>query len=197
MINGDPADPNAAGFKKGAHKGFDAAGVKIAKEYDTPGWSAENAQREAQQAITALGKEGFWGIYAANDDTGGGAIAALKGAGINPEERPVTGQDSTVAGLQRILAGQQYMTIYKAIPPQAEIAAEFAIALAGGEELPQAKVTEEVNNGKTDVPAAILEPVAVVKDNIKDTVIKDEFVSPSELCTGPYAANCKEVGISG
>jgi D-xylose transport system substrate-binding protein len=197
MINGDPADPNAAGFKEGAHKGFDKAGVKIAKEYDTPGWSAENAQREAQQAITALGKEGFWGIYAANDDTGGGAIAALKGAGIDPEERPVTGQDSTVAGLQRILAGQQYMTIYKSIPPQAEIAAEFAIALAGGEELPQAKVTEEVNNGKTDVPAAILEPVAVVKDNIKTTVIKDEFVSPSELCTGPYAANCKEVGISG
>src|SRR6476660_3059021 len=25
MINGDPADPNAAGFKAGAHKGFDAA----------------------------------------------------------------------------------------------------------------------------------------------------------------------------
>jgi D-xylose transport system substrate-binding protein len=197
MINGDPADPNAAGFKKGAQKGFEEAGVDIAKEYDTPGWTAENAQREAQQAITALGNDGFWGIYAANDDTGGGAIAALKGAGINPEERPVTGQDSTVAGLQRILAGQQYMTIYKAIPPQAEIAAEFAVALAEGEELPQGKVSEEINNGKADVPSAILEPVAVTKDNIKDTVIKDGFVSASELCTGPYAADCKEAGISG
>jgi D-xylose transport system substrate-binding protein len=197
MINGDPADPNAAGFKAGAHKGFEAAGVTIAKEYDTPGWSAENAQREAQQAITALGNDGFWGIYAANDDTGGGAIAALKGAGIDPEERPVTGQDSTVAGLQRILVGQQYMTIYKTIPPQAELAAEFAIALAGGEELPEAKVTEEINNGKADVPSAILEPVAVLKDNIKDTVVKDGFVTASELCTGPYAAACKEVGISG
>jgi D-xylose transport system substrate-binding protein len=196
-INGDPADPNAALFKKGSTKAFEAAGVKIAKEYDTPGWTAENAQREAQQAITALGNDGFWGIYAANDDTGGGAIAALKGAGIDPEERPVTGQDSTVAGLQRILVGQQFMTIYKAIPPQAEIAAEFAIALAADEELPSDKVTEEVNNGKTDVPSAILEPVAVTKDNIKDTVIKDGFVSPSELCTGPYAAACKEAGISG
>ena len=196
-INGDPADPNAALFKKGSNKGFEEAGVEVAKEYDTPGWTAENAQREAQQAITALGKDGFFGIYAANDDTGGGAIAAMKGAGIDPEERPVTGQDATVAGLQRILAGQQYMTIYKAIPPQAELAAEFAIALAEGEELPQDKVTEEINNGKTDVPSAILEPVAVVKDNIKDTVIKDKFVSPSELCTGPYAAACKEAGISG
>ncbi|HEU5252766.1 MAG TPA: substrate-binding domain-containing protein [Solirubrobacterales bacterium] len=196
-INGDPADPNAALFKAGSNKGFEEAGVEVAKEYDTPGWTAENAQREAQQAITALGKDGFHGIYAANDDTGGGAIAALKGAGLNPEEIPVTGQDSTVAGLQRILAGQQFMTIYKAIPPQAEIAAEFAIALAAGEELPADKVTEEVNNGKADVPSAILEPVAVTKDNIKDTVVKDGFVEASELCTGPYAADCKEAGISG
>jgi D-xylose transport system substrate-binding protein len=196
-INGDPADPNAALFKAGSNKGFEAAGVKVAKEYDTPGWTAENAQREAQQAITALGNDGFWGIYAANDDTGGGAIAALKGAGINPEERPVTGQDATVAGLQRILAGQQYMTIYKAIPPQAQISAEIAIALAEGEEVPADKVTEEINNGKADVPSVLLEPIAVTKDNVKDTVIKDGFVQASELCTGPYVAACKEAGISG
>ena len=144
-----------------------------------------------------FGNDGFWGIYAANDDTGGGAIAALKGAGLNPEERPVTGQDSTVAGLQRILAKQQYMTIYKAITPQAKIAAEFALALAEGEELPQSKVTEEINNGKADVPSAILEPVAVTKDNVKSTVVADGFVSASELCTGPYVAACKEAGISG
>jgi len=197
MINGDPADPNAALFKKGAHKGFDAAGVEVAKEYDTPGWSAENAQREAQQAITALGNDGFAGIYAANDDTGGGAIAALKGAGINPAERPVTGQDATVAGLQRILAGQQYMTVYKEIPPEAKVSAEIAIALAEGEGVPQDKVTEELDNGAGQVPAVLLKPIAVTKDNVKSTVIADGFVNASELCTGPYAAACKEAGISG
>jgi D-xylose transport system substrate-binding protein len=197
MINGDPADPNAALFKEGAHIGFEAAGVEIAKEYDTPGWSAENAQREAQQAITAIGNNGFAGIYAANDDTGGGAIAAMKGAGINPEERPVTGQDATVAGLQRILAGQQYLTIYKEIEPEATITAEIALALAEGEEVPKAKITEEVNNGKAEVPSVLLEPIAVTKENVKSTVVKDGFVSASELCTGPYAAACKEAGISG
>lgn len=197
MINGDPADPNAALFKKGAHNAFDEAGVEVAKEYDTPGWTAENAQREAQQAITALGNNGFAAIYAANDDTGGGAIAALKGAGINPEERPVTGQDATVAGLQRILAGQQFMTIYKAIRPEAEVSAEIAIALANGEEVPQDKVTEEVDNGKTTVPSVLLEPIAVTKDNVKSTVIKDGFVTASELCTSAYATACKEAGISG
>jgi len=197
MINGDPADPNAALFKKGAHNGFEAEGVQVAKEYDTPGWSAENAQREAQQAITALGNNGFAGIYAANDDTGGGAIAAMKGAGINPEEKPVTGQDATVAGLQRILAGQQYMTVYKEIEPEAKISAEIAIALAEGKEAPKDKLTEKVNNGKIDVPSALLEPQAVTKENVKSTVVADGFVTASELCTGPYKAACKEAGISG
>jgi D-xylose transport system substrate-binding protein len=197
MINGDPADPNAALFKEGAKTGFEAAGVKIAKEYDTPEWSAENAQREAQQAITALGNDGFAGVYAANDDTGGGAIAALKGAGINPSERPVTGQDATVAGLQRILAGQQFMTVYKEIPPEAKVSAEIAIALAEGEEVPQDKVTDEVNNGKVDVPSVLLKPIAVTKDNVKSTVVADGFVSAGELCTGAYASACKEAGISG
>lgn len=196
-INGDPADPNAALFKAGSNKGFEAAGVKVAKEYDTPGWSAEAAQREAQQAITALGNDGFAGIYAANDDTGGGAIAALKGAGLDPEEIPVTGQDATVAGLQRILAGQQYMTVYKEIGPQAKVSAEIALDLAEGKEVPADKVTEEVNNGKGDVPAVLLEPIAVTKDNVKSTVVADGFVTAAELCTGSYAAACKEAGISG
>jgi D-xylose transport system substrate-binding protein len=197
MINGDPADPNAALFKEGAHNGFEAAGINVAKEYDTPGWSAENAQREAQQAITALGNNGFAGIYAANDDTGGGAIAALKGAGINPAEKPVTGQDATVAGLQRILAGQQYMTVYKEIEPEAKISAEIAVALAEGEGVPQDKITEEVDNGKANVPAVLLKPIAVTKGNVKSTVVADGFVTASELCTGPYASACKEAGISG
>jgi len=197
MINGDPADPNAALFKKGAHKGFEEAGVEIAKEYDTPGWSAENAQREAQQAITALGKEGFAGIYAANDDTGGGAIAAMKGVGINPEERPVTGQDATVAGLQRILAGQQFMTIYKAIEPEAKIAAEMAIELGETGELSAELAPEKINNGKTDVPSQLLESTPVTKENVKSTVVADGFVQPSELCEGGFASACKEAGISG
>lgn len=196
MINGDPADPNAALFKKGAHKAFEAAGVDVAKEYDTPGWTAENAQREAQQAITALGNNGFAGIYAANDDTAGGAIAAMKGAGINPAEKPVTGQDATVAGVQRVLAGQQFMTVYKEIEPEATISAEIAIALAEGKGVPD-KANEKVNNGKIDVPSVLLEPQAVTKDNVKSTVIADGFIAPSELCTGPYASACKEAGISG
>ena len=196
MINGDPADSNAALFKEGAQKGFDQAGVEIAREYDTPGWLASNAQNEMQQAITGLGKDGFAGVYGANDDTGGGAIAAMKSAGIDPEERPTTGQDATVAGLQRIIAGQQYMTVYKAIKPQASTSAEIAVDLAEGKEVPQDKITDELDNEAEKVPSILFEPVAVTKDNIKQTVIADEFVTVDELCTGAYAQACKEAGIS-
>ena len=197
MINGDPADSNAALFKEGAHKGFESAGVKIAKEYDTPEWSATNAQNEMQQAITALGNNGFEGVYAANDETGGGAIAAMKSAGINPEEKPTTGQDATVAGVQRILAGQQYMTVYKATNEETKVAAEIAVGLAKGKEFPKSQINAEPNNGKVKVPSVLLEPVAVTKENVKSTVIADGFIKPSELCTGPYASACKEAGISG
>jgi D-xylose transport system substrate-binding protein len=197
MISGDPADSNAALFKAGAQKGFESAGVDVAKEYDTPEWSATNAQNEMQQAITALGKNGFEGVYAANDDTGGGAIAAMKSAGIDPEEKPTTGQDATVAGVQRILVGQQYMTVYKATDKETKVAAEIAVALAEGKEFPQSKITDEPNNGKTKVPSVLLEPVAVTKDNVKGTVVKDGFITESELCTGSYAKACEEAGISG
>jgi D-xylose transport system substrate-binding protein len=196
MINGDPADSNAALFKEGAHKGFESASVDIAKEYDTPEWSATNAQNEMQQAITALGKNGFEGVYGANDEMAAGSIAAMKSAGVNPEEKPSTGQDATVAGVQRIIAGQQYMTVYKATNIQTKVAAEIAVALAEGEEFPKSKITEEVDNGKVKVPSVLLEPVAVTKDNVKQTVIADEFITPAELCTGPYADACKELGIS-
>ncbi len=195
-INGDPADSNAALFKEGSNKGFETAGVEVAREYDTPGWLASNAQNEMQQAITALGKDGFAGVYAANDDTGGGAIAAMKGAGIDPAERPTTGQDATVAGVQRILIGQQYMTVYKAIKPQAHISAEIAVDLAEGRQVPQDKITDELDNEAEKVPSILLEPVAVTKDNIKQTVIADEFIAPDELCTSAYAKACEEAGIS-
>ena len=196
MINGDPADSNAALFKEGAHKGLEAASVDIAKEYDTPEWSATNAQNEMQQAITALGNNGFKGVYGANDEMAAGSIAAMKSAGINPEERPSTGQDATVAGVQRIIAGQQYMTVYKATDKQTKAAAEIAVALAEGKEVPRGLITEEVDNGKVKVPSVLLEPVAVTKGNVKDTVVKDGFITAEELCTGAYAKACEELGIS-
>jgi D-xylose transport system substrate-binding protein len=195
MINGAPTDNNAKLFKKGAHSVLDSSGLKIAKEYDTPDWSPDKAQTEAQQAITAIGKNGFDGVYAANDGTAGGAIAAMKGAGIDPSTRPITGQDAELAAIQRILVGQQFMTVYKAIKPEAEDAAQLAVALAKGEDPPGGLVNGKTDNGQKQVDSVLLKPVAVTADNVNDTIVKDGFWKVSEICTGTYKAGCKKHGV--
>src|SRR5205807_45245 len=133
FINGSPTDNNAKLFKQGAHSVLDGK-VTIAKEYDTPDWSPDKAQSEMQQALTAIGNK-VDGVYAANDGTAGGAIAAMKAAGVSPWP-PVTGQDAELAAIQRIVGGQQYMTVYKAIKPEAEDAAIMAVNIAQGKSLP-------------------------------------------------------------
>jgi len=198
MINGSPTDNNASQFKHGAHSIFDplvAAGkLFVDKEYDTPDWSPNQAQNEMQQALTALGNK-VDGVYAANDGTGGGAVAAMKAAGVSPLP-PVTGQDAELAAVQRIIAGQQYMTVYKAIKPEADAAAEMAYDLATGRQYPADKVTSKVNNGAIDVPSVLLTPVPVTKATVKDTIVKDGFHTAAEICTSDYAQFCTQLGIS-
>jgi D-xylose transport system substrate-binding protein len=194
-IHGSPTDSNAPPYKQGAHSVLDKAGVKFAKEFDTPDWSPDKAQTEMEQAITGVGKDGFAGVYVANDGMASGAIAAMKGASIDPAARPVTGQDAEVAGLQRILAGEQLMTVYQPIKKIAAASAELAVPLARGEK-PPGIATAKTDNGKEQVPSVLIDTVVITKDNIDDTVIKDGFVTPAQLCTGKYAQACQTAGIS-
>jgi D-xylose transport system substrate-binding protein len=193
MINGSPTDPNAADFKAGAHSVLDGK-VNIGQEYDTPDWSPDKAQSEMEQGITAVGKDKIKGVYAANDGTAGGAIAAMKGAAFTPIP-PTTGQDAELAAIQRILAGDQYMTVYKAIKPEAETAAAMAIAAATGKDY-TGQTTVKKNNGTKDVTAVLLNPVAVNKSNIKQTVIQDGFYTADQICTAQYAQACQAAGIT-
>jgi D-xylose transport system substrate-binding protein len=197
MINGEPGNRDEHLFEDGAHRVFDANGVKIAAEYDTPFWEARLAQAEMQRAIKKLGNGGFAGVYGETDGIAGGAIAAMESAGIDPLERPTTGRDATPAGVQQVLGGQQYMTVYEPIEPEASRAAEIAVDLAKGRGVPPGKINGKVNNEKTRVPASLLKPTVVTKGNIKQTIVADGFVSTSQLCTGPYSSDCKAAGISG
>lgn len=194
-INGDPKDNNATLFKQGSNEVFEREGVEIAQEYDTPDWLPENAQREMEQAITAVGRNEFAAVYAANDGTAGGAIAALKAAGIDPADRPVTGQDAELAAIQRIIDGEQFMTVYKPIRPLAESAAELAVAIANGEDPPQGLINGEEDNGTEQVPTVFLETIPVTVDNVQDTIVADEFWSVDEICTPRYQQACNQAGI--
>jgi D-xylose transport system substrate-binding protein len=194
MINGSPTDSNAPPYKKGARSVFDAAGAKIVKSYDTPDWSPDKAQSEMEQAITAAGKTGFDAVYVANDGMAGGVVAAMKSAGIDPKKVLVTGQDAEVTGVQRILTGEQLMTVYQPINKIAAASAELAVPLAQGK-TPPAIAKDKTDNGQGQVPSVLLPTIAITKANIQSTVVKDGFVKPADLCTAAYAKACQAAGI--
>ena len=130
QINGSPTDAAAGLIKKGIHAGLDNSGYPILAEYDTPDWAPPKAQQWASGQITRFGKK-ILGVVAANDGTGGGAIAAFKAAGVDPVP-PVTGNDATIAALQLIIAGDQYNTISKPSEIVAAAAANVAVQAAQG-----------------------------------------------------------------
>ncbi|MEV6834753.1 substrate-binding domain-containing protein [Streptomyces sp. NPDC051133] len=191
MVNGSVTDPNAAQFKKGAHSVLDGK-VTVAKEYDTKEWSPDNANSEMEAAISAVGKGKIAGVYSANDGMAGGIITALSAAGIKV---PVTGQDAELAGVQRIVAGSQWMSVYKPYAPEADAAAEMAVALAQGKSLDSVAKDKVSSNSQKDVPSVLVPVTSLTKDNIKDTVIKDGVYTVDQICTADYKAACAKLGL--
>lgn len=192
-LNGDAADARAMLFKEGAHSVLDGK-VKFA-EYSTPKWKAADAQAEMQQALVATGQH-VDGVVAADDAIAGGAIAAMKVAGIKPLP-PVIGEGADLAAIQRIITGDQRTTVYESVKAEAESAAELAYDLAFGVTVPASlTLGKTTNNGAGDIPAILVEPVVVTKANIESTVVADGFWNAADICTSKYISACATAGIS-
>lgn len=183
MLDGAPTDNNAKLFAQGAHEVLDplfkSGKLKLGYEQYTPNWDPANGLTEMEQALTKLHNK-VDAVLAANDNLAGAAAQALAAQHI--KGIPVTGQDATDAGLNRIyFQGTQSMTVYKAIKLEAQAAAELAVALATGQKPPAGLVNGKVNNGKMNVPSVLLKPVVVTKSNIDQTVIKDGFTTWAKI----------------
>ena len=187
MVNGSPTDSNAPQFEEGALSVIDSSHLTVLASYDTPDWSPDKAQEWVAGQIARFGDQ-IEGVYAANDGTASGAISALRTANLTPLPL-VTGQDAELTAIQRIVSGDQFMTVFKDVRPQARKAAEVAVALANGEE-----VTSTVQVG--GVPATLLLPVAVTRANIADTIIADGFWTIDQICTEDYAEACLAAGLT-
>jgi D-xylose transport system substrate-binding protein len=186
QINGSPTDAAAGLIKKGIHAGIDNSGYKLLAEFDTPDWAPPKAQQWASGQITRFNKQ-IVGVVAANDGTGGGAIAAFKAAGVDPVP-PVTGNDATIAALQLIIAGDQYNTISKPSEIVAAAAANVAVQLLKGE-TPKAEMT------LYDTPSKLFVPAVVTAENLKAEIIDKKINTAEELCVDRYAEGCKKLGI--
>jgi D-xylose transport system substrate-binding protein len=194
MMNGDPSDFNTGLFKRGALSVLRGK-VKIGKAYDTHQWRPEAANMNMSGAISALGVNNIHGVYAANDGLAAGSITALKANKVNPLP-PVTGQDAELAAVQRIVDGEQYMTVYKPPGPEAAAGAAMAVAAARGEDLGRVAEQKVTTPSGRTVPAVMLTPLAVTADNIKQTLVKDGVYTVRQICVPRLGAACATAGLT-
>ncbi|MEU3664271.1 substrate-binding domain-containing protein [Streptomyces sp. NPDC032940] len=195
MMNGSPTDPNAKQFKAGAMSELNGK-VTIAQSFDTKDWKPVNAEANMAEAIESIGKDDIAGVYSANDGMAGGVIKALEAAGVT-ELPPITGQDAELSAVQRIVAGEQYMSVYKSYPQEAENAAEMVVAHIQGRDIQFDALTRDKVDSPSHqgIPAQLVPVVALTKSNIKDTVVADGFYKVSDICTAKFAADCAEIGL--
>ena len=174
LMGGSPVDNNAKLFRKGQMKVLqpliDSGKIKVVGDQWVDSWLAEKALQIMENALTA-NKNNIDAVVASNDATAGGAIQALSAQGLSGKVA-ISGQDADLAAIKRIVDGTQTMTVYKPITKLADKAAEIAVTLGKNE-----KTTSNaaLNNGLKNVPSYLLDPIAVNKDNIDDTIIKDGF----------------------
>jgi D-xylose transport system substrate-binding protein len=186
QVNGSPTDAAAGLIRDGIDRALDASGYVTLAEFDTPDWAPPAAQEWVAGQITRFGDQ-IIGIVAANDGTAGGAIAALKAAGVDPVP-PVTGNDATIAALQLIIAGDQYNTISKPSEIVARAAAEAAVALLAGN-------APEATHTLYDTPSQLFVPEVVTVENIKAVIFDSGIQTAAEVCTPEYAQACAALGI--
>jgi D-xylose transport system substrate-binding protein len=180
LIEGAPTDPNCKVYRDGWMRvigdAVDKGDIKIVGDAASENWDPNNAYKNVENFLTA-NNDNVDVILAMNDGTGGGSIQALKGRKLNGKVL-VTGQDGELAACQRIVEGDQIMTVWKPDNDMAQLLIDACIKIINGEE---PDVNGTINNGLKDVPAVLVKPVVVDKDNMKDTIIAAGYYPEEEV----------------
>ena len=192
QLNGSPTDNNAtlvrAGYSSVATPYYDQGKWQLLADLPVPNWNPQQAGELFAQTLAEAGEGGVDAVFAGNDALAGAVVQVLKTQGLQPVL--LSGQDATVEGLQNILAGWQTMTVYKSIQREASTAVIAALTLLNCEGVDTLITNSAVNNGERDIPFIMLDPIAVTKDNIAETVIAEGFRTWDEICIGEYEQFC-------
>jgi D-xylose transport system substrate-binding protein len=191
-LNGSPTDNNATLFAQGYNSVLDPkykdGSYKKGPNQSVPDWDNQKALTIFEQMLQQTSNK-IDAVLAANDGLANSVISAEKARKLT--YAPVTGQDATAEGIQHVLAGQQCMTVYKAVKAEADAAAKAAISLAKG----QTPATNgQTENKDKQTPSVLLTPVAITKDNV-NTVIEDGFLTKDQICVGQFAKACTDAGL--
>jgi D-xylose transport system substrate-binding protein len=190
-INGSPTDNNATLFKDGYDETlegwYDDGTFVKGPDQSVPDWKPEEGEVIFAQMLSQ--RPDIGGVLSANDGLAGAVIKVLKKHGLNGRV-PVTGQDASVPGLQALLTGDQCMTVYKPIKPEADRAADLAVQLFKGQK-PAVKDKLKDPESGAYIPTVQLEPTSITVSNINN-VINDHFASVKDICTAAYVRLCRQ-----
>jgi D-xylose transport system substrate-binding protein len=189
-LDGAPTDNNATLFARGAHTVLDplfkSGAIKKGPKQAVPGWDNQKALTIFEQMLTKTGNK-INAVLAANDGLGNAVITALKSHKL--KAIPITGQDATPQGVQNIISGWQSMTVYKAVPLEANAAAAAAINIINGTSVVTNGTTRDTV-GKRNVPSILETPQTINKANYQ-LLFKAGFLKKSDVCVGAFAKFCK------
>ena len=177
MIQGSATDNNVAMVKEGFEDTLQGSNLQVVYEANCEGWTAELAVDYVEEALEEY--PDVKGIMCGNDDIASQVIQVLAENQLAGQVI-VVGQDGDLAACQRIVEGTQYMTAFKSIEDLARQAAEYAVKMAEEGKLPS-DVPDTMNDGSYDIPAKVLEPVAVTRDNIDEVIIDGGFHRRDEV----------------
>ena len=199
VMRGDPTDNNATLFAQGYNgvlKSYFSSGKYKLVATPAGTWKPPVALTEFEGAFTA--HSNINSAVIPNDENGAPIISYLQSHGVKAKTFPTTGQDATLTGLQNVLSGYQCGTVYKPIYLEAQAAVALAMYLRAGKPAPTSLVNASTTDPttKTAVPSVLLTPEWVTPANMKDTIVKDNFVPTAQLCGGKYATDCKAAGIA-
>ena len=211
LNGGQNSDPNAVDFAKGYNSVIwgdsvpqetvgktNSAGYTLVGDQVATDWKNDVGGTIFQQQFTAHPE--INATVEANDGLGNAVIQVLKNKKVGAKKIPTTGQDATLDGMVNVLTGYQCGSVYKAIYLEAQDAVALATVLRAGLTPPTALLNGNTSppsgvSGNTQ-PASLLVPVWVNIKNMNDTVIKDQFIDKTALCSKAGAAACTAAGIS-
>ncbi len=184
-LNGAITDNNAILFKQGYDSVLDplynSGRFKKAIDGDQwTDWDPLTALTIFEEMLTDNNNNPIEGVLAANDALAGSVVTVLKNSELDPIA--LTGQDATVAGVQQILAGWQYGTVFKSIKREAEAAAKVAINIIKHKRV----LTNSIVSG---TPSVLLTPSWITKANYK-MLFSEGFLKKADVCKGIYKQYC-------
>lgn len=195
-LNGSKTDNNATLFKRGYDKVLQEKGYDVLASTFVPNWDPVRGGA-LFETLKSRHSGDFVGVVAANDNLGDAVIQQLRTTSAG-RQIPVTGQDASDAGLQRLLLGSQCVTVYKSTARLARTAAELTTKLIKGDKAGAAalgKDSVQDPETKAAVKAVLLEPQAIFREDVQ-SVIADGGTSAQQVCTTEKLLRyCKKYGV--